>query len=291
MGPPSSGALTVGQILGVLEPYNLAKLDPNSADAWRLIGDATRLAFADRGRYMADSDYVKMPTKGLLKPDYLQSRSRLLKSKTAIEKPTAGEPSWDEAALPRADDISLELPSTTHFSIVDADGNVVSMTSTIENGFGSRLVTNGFLLNNELTDFSFSDERDGKPIANRVEPGKRPRSSMSPTIVMKNGKPILAIGSPGGSRIIPYVAKTLIAHFDWGMDIQQAISSPHLANRFGTYDIEAGTAAEKLAPELEALGYKVKIRSLNSGLHGIDLRNGKLTGGADPRREGIVLGE
>ena len=194
MGPPSSGALTVGQILGLLEPHDLANRSPNDADTWRLIGDASRLAFADRGRYMADIDFVKMPLKGLLKPSYLKSRSRLLAGTAALENAPVGEPEWDETALPLADDDSLELPSTTHFTIVDKAGNVVSMTSTIENGFGSRLMTNGFLLNNELTDFSFSPEKDGKPIANRVEPGKRPRSSMAPTIVMKDGKPILAVG-------------------------------------------------------------------------------------------------
>ncbi|MEP0942981.1 MAG: gamma-glutamyltransferase [Rhizobiaceae bacterium] len=291
MGPPSSGALTVGQILGLLQPYDLSTLGPNNPESWRLIGDASRLAFADRGRYMADSDFVKMPTKGLVKPSYLKTRSALLNGKNALQNIEAGEPEWDETRLPRADDESLELPSTTHFSIVDGAGNAVSMTSTIENGFGSRLMTNGFLLNNELTDFSFRDQRDGKPIANRVEPGKRPRSSMAPTIVLKDDKPVLVIGSPGGSRIIGYVAKTIIAHLDWGMDIQQAISSPHLVNRFGKFDVEAGTAAEDLTTGLKAMGYEVGARSLTSGLHGIAISPEGLQGGADPRREGIVLGQ
>ncbi len=290
MGPPSSGALTVGQILGLLQPYDLAKLGPKSPEAWRLIGDASRLAFADRGRYMADSDFVKMPTKGLLKPGYLKSRSALLNSSAALEEVSAGEPEWDDAEL-WADDESIELPSTSHFSIVDGQGNMVSMTTTIENGFGSRLMTNGFLLNNELTDFSFRDQKDGNPIANRVEPGKRPRSSMSPTIVTKDGEPVLVIGSPGGSRIIGYVAKTIIAHLDWGMDIQQAISSPHLVNRFGKYDLEENTSAVELKPALEALGYETEIRGLTSGLHGIAISASGLEGGADHRREGIVLGE
>ena len=291
MGPPSSGALTVGQILGLLQPYDLSKMGPDNPQSWRLIGDASRLAFADRGRYMADSDFVKMPTKGLLKPGYLKTRSALLNGDKALESVAPGEPEWDETALPRADDESLELPSTTHFSIVDADGNVVSMTSTIENGFGSRLMSNGFLLNNELTDFSFRDKKDGKPIANRVEPGKRPRSSMSPTIVLQGNDPVLVIGSPGGSRIIGYVAKTIIAHLDWGMDIQQAISSPHLVNRFGKFDVEAGTSAENLIEGLTALGFQVGSRNLNSGLHGIAYTEDGLQGGADPRREGIALGE
>lgn len=289
MGPPSSGALTVGQILGLLQSYDLAAMGAEDPQSWRLIGDASRLAFADRGRYMADSDFIKVPTRGLLEPDYVQARSTLLDGSKTLETVEPGEPEWDETHL-WADDESLELPSTTHFSIIDADGNAVSMTSTIENGFGSRLMTNGFLLNNELTDFSFRDQKDGKPIANRVEPGKRPRSSMAPTIVLQDGEPVLIIGSPGGSRIIGYVAKTIIAHLDWGMDIQKAISSPHLVNRFGKFDVEKGTDAEALQPALEALGYEVTVRDLTSGLHGIAITPDGLQGGADHRREGIVLG-
>jgi gamma-glutamyltranspeptidase/glutathione hydrolase len=165
------------------------------------------------------------------------------------------------------------------------------MTTTIENGFGSRLMVRGFLLNNELTDFSFRSHKGGVPVANRVEPGKRPRSSMAPTIVLAGGAPVLAVGSPGGSRIIPYVAKTLIAFLDWGMDVQAAVDMPHLVNRFGTYDLEAGTAAEAFAGQLEALGYKTNVRALNSGLHAIAITPDGLAGGADPRREGVALGE
>lgn len=291
MGPPSSGALTVGQILGLVEAYRLDEYGPDNAESWRLIGDATRLAFADRGLYMADSDFVKMP-KGLLNRGYLWDRSQILITDEALDPAfvTPGEPPMDQAKL-WAPDNSLELPSTSHFSIVDASGNVVSMTTTIENGFGSRLMVGGFLLNNELTDFSFVPEVDGKPVANRIEPGKRPRSSMAPTIILKDGKPVLAVGSPGGSNIIPYVAKTIIAWLDWEMDIQQAISLPHLVNRFGKYDVEAGTAAEALAPALAALGYVVEARDLNSGLHGIEIFADRLEGGADPRREGVALGD
>ncbi len=171
-----------------------------------------------------------------------------------------GAPEWDHARL-LADDESIELPSTSHISIVDAQGNAVSMTTTIENAFGSRLMVRGFLLNNELTDFSFRSHKNGIPIANRVEPGKRPRSSMAPTIVMHDGKPVLVIGSPGGSRIIGYVASAIIAHLDWGgMDVQQAVSMPHLVNRFDTYDLEeGGTWAVELAQPLSALGYEVKL--------------------------------
>ncbi|MCA8930601.1 MAG: gamma-glutamyltransferase, partial [Alphaproteobacteria bacterium] len=181
---------------------------------------------------------------------------------------SAGDPPWKKADL-RIDGFSFEMPSTSHFTIVDNAGNIASMTTSIENAFGSRQMAAGFLLNNQLTDFSFRPQSNGANVANRVEPGKRPRSSMSPTIVLKDGKPVFALGSPGGSAIIPYVATTIIALIDWNMDMQQAISLPHLANRFGRYDIEAGTAAEALAPELEALGYEVSIRDMNSGLHGV----------------------
>ncbi|GAB5432338.1 MAG: gamma-glutamyltransferase [Epibacterium sp.] len=289
MGPPSSGALTVGQILGMLEPYDLAALGPDSPESWRLIGDASRLAFADRGRYMADSDYVPVPTKGLLDPEYLSKRAALLEGDAALETVAPGAPEFDHALI-WADDESIEFPSTSHISIVDQYGNVLSMTTTIENGFGSRLMTNGFLLNNELTDFSFRSHRDGVPIANRLEPGKRPRSSMAPTIVMQDGKPVLAIGSPGGSRIIGYVATAIIGWADWGLDIQDAISLPHAVNRFGTYDLEAGTGAEALEAALTDMGYQVNVRDLTSGLHAIEIDNG-LKGGADPRREGIALGD
>lgn len=292
MGPPSSGALAVGQILGLLEGFEIGALGPDDPESWRLIGDATRLAFADRGRYVADSDFVSMP-KGLLNPDYLKSRAELLRRPTALGEDEArpGEPPWDRAEL-RIDGIEIEMPSTTHFVIVDDAGNVASMTSTIENGFGARLMAAGMLLNNQLTDFSFAPEEGGTAVANRVEGGKRPRSSMAPTIALRDGRPVFALGSPGGSNIIPYVAKTIVALIDWKMDMQRAVSLPHLTNRFGTYDIEAGTAAEALSADLEALGFKVRSVELNSGLHGVTfLEGGSLEGGADPRREGVALGD
>ncbi|MCG7629171.1 gamma-glutamyltransferase [Epibacterium sp. MM17-32] len=288
MGPPSSGALTVGQILGMLEPYDLAALGADNPVSWRLIGDASRLAFADRGRYMADSDFVPMPTKGLVDAEYLAERAKLLQGDTALDSVAPGTPAFDHALI-WADDESIEFPSTSHISIVDQYGNVLSMTTTIENGFGSRLMTNGFLLNNELTDFSFRSHSDGVPIANRLEPGKRPRSSMAPTIVMQDGKPVLAIGSPGGSRIIGYVATAIVGWADWGLNVQQALSLPHAVNRFGTYDLEAGTEAETFEAALTDMGFEVNIRDLNSGLHAIEIGE-SLKGGADPRREGIALG-
>lgn len=291
MGPPSSGAIAIGQILGVLEPFDLAALGPDDPESWRLIGDATRLAFADRERYLADSDFVSIPT-GLLDPAYLKDRSTLLRRPTALgdEEAKAGEPPWNKAEF-RIDGISAEMPSTSHFVIVDAAGNIASVTTSIENAFGSRLMVDGFLLNNQLTDFSFLPAADGHNVANRVEPGKRPRSSMSPTIVLADGKPAFALGSPGGSSIISYVATTLIALIDWKMDIQAAISMPHLVNRFGPYEVEKGTQAEALADDLTALGFTVAIKDLNSGLHAVAWTPAGLVGGADPRREGVALGD
>ncbi|WP_436398072.1 gamma-glutamyltransferase [Roseobacter sp. S98] len=288
MGPPSSGALTVGQILGMLDGYDLSA-GPGDADVRRLIGDASRLAFADRGRYMADSDFVPVPAAGLVDPAYLADRAGELAGDSALSDVSAGAPAFDHA-LNYADDVSIEFPSTSHISIVDAAGNVASMTTTIENGFGSRLMVRGFLLNNELTDFSFRSHREGVPIANRVEPGKRPRSSMAPTIVMKDGAPVLAIGSPGGSRIIGYVAESIIGWLDWGLNVQEAVSVPHAVNRFGTYDVEEGTGAEALTAPLTEMGFEVNARALTSGLHAIAIGE-TLQGGADPRREGIALGD
>ncbi|WP_159952454.1 gamma-glutamyltransferase [Rhizobium sp. 18065] len=292
MGPPSSGAVAIGQILGMLENFDIRALGPDHVQSWRLIGDAQRLAFADRERYLADTDFVPAPVKGLLSKDYLGERARLLDGNKALsdDQVTAGEPTWDHALL-FGRDVALELPSTSHFVIVDREGNVVSMTTTIENGFGSRLMTGGFLLNNELTDFSFRTHNGGLPVANRVEPGKRPRSSMAPTIVMKEGKPVLAIGSPGGSQIIGYVVQALLGYIDWGMPVEEIVAAPHLINRFGKYDIEAGTTAEALADPLTTLGYEVNVTEMTSGLHAVELKADGLVGSADPRREGIAVGE
>ncbi|CAM3123996.1 gamma-glutamyltransferase [Vibrio mytili] len=290
MGPPSSGALTIGQILALTEQYDLKGWGANSIKSWQVLADASLLAFADRGKYMADQDYVPMPTEGLLDKDYLKQRAKLIQVGKALNKVEAGNPPWSHAMNLSMDE-SIELPSTSHFNIVDKQGNVVSMTTTIENAFGSRLMVRGFLLNNELTDFSFRTHINGTPIANRLEPGKRPRSSMAPTIMMKDKKPYMAIGSPGGSRIIGYVAQTIIAHTQWDMNIQQAINQPRLLNRFGTLDIEKGTSAINLQPEMEKMGFTTEIRDLNSGLHAIRITPDGLEGAADPRREGIAIGK
>jgi gamma-glutamyltranspeptidase/glutathione hydrolase len=292
MGPPSSGALAVGQILGTLA-QGPALPPPTDVQAWRRMGDASRLAFADRGRYVADSDFVPVPAQGMLEPAYLQARAGLMVGPQALapEQVQPGQPRFQHS-LNWADDQALELPSTTHISIVDGYGNALSMTSTIENGFGSRVMVRGYLLNNELTDFSFRSHQDGRAIANAVAPGKRPRSSMAPTIVLRQGVPVLILGSPGGSRIIPFVANTLVAMLDWGMGPAQAVAMPHMLNRFGTFELEQGTAAEAMAAPLQALGYEVKIGPLNSGLHVISRTpdgTGWL-GAADPRREGQAMG-
>lgn len=287
MGPPSSGGVAVGQILGLLAPFDLGSLGPNSAEAWRLIGDATRLAFADRGRYLADSDFVPVPVKGLLAPDYLSARSTLLRGEGALPEVAAGTPEFDHA-LNWDEGQDLAQPATSHVSIIDAYGNALAMTSSIENGFGARLMVRGFLLNNQLTDFSFASHEDGLPLANAVAPGKRPRSSMAPTILRRDGAPVLILGSPGGSRIIPYVAKTIVAMVDWGLDPQAALDLAHLVNRFGIYELEDRAAG--LALDLRTLGYEVEISDLTSGLHVIDI-GVRLRGGADPRREGLAYGE
>jgi gamma-glutamyltranspeptidase/glutathione hydrolase len=287
MGPPSSGGVTVGQILGLLRPFDLAALGPDSAEAWRLIGDASRLAFADRGRYLADSDFVPVPVRGLLDAGYLRERAELLRGDDALPEVSPGAPEFDHARdWGRGE--TLAQPATSHISIVDSHGNALSMTASIENAFGSRLMTNGFLLNNQLTDFSFASHEEGRAIANAVAPGKRPRSSMAPTILRRDGAPVLVLGSPGGSAIIGFVARTIIAWADWDMDVQEAVALPHLVNRFGPFDIEP--AAARLIPALDAMGFETRPGALTSGLHAIAI-GARLTGGADPRREGLAFGE
>ena len=292
MPPPTSGGVTVLQILGMLSSFDMGALEPNSTAAIHLIAEASRLAFADRSRFLADADFVDVPVRGLLDSGYLRDRARLIRRETTQGgRAAAGDPPFQKTHIHGAG-TSLEQPSTSHFSIVDAAGNAVSMTSSIESAFGSRLMVRGFLLNNQLTDFSFRPERDGVKVANRVQPGKRPRSSMSPTVVLdKNGKLLMAIGSPGGSTIIGYVTQTIIGVLDWGLDIQAAINLPHAVNRNGATDIEEATSLAGLKRDLEARGHEVRERTMTSGLHGITVEPDGLTGGADPRREGLVVGD
>jgi gamma-glutamyltranspeptidase/glutathione hydrolase len=292
MGPPSSGGLTVAQILGILGQFDLPGMGPGDPRGWHLLNEASKLAFADRNQYMADADFVDVPAAGLIDPDYLKSRADLIRMETSIIPPVnPGRPPGAPSEKPGAD-TQDGRPGTSHISIVDAAGNAVSMTTTIEGAFGSQIMVGGFLLNNELTDFSFLPEKDGQPVANRIAPGKRPRSSMAPTIVFDEaGNLRLVVGSPGGSRIIGYVARTLVAVLDWKLDIQTAIDMGHLVNRNRYTDLESGTGAAALAAPLEALGNRVQVRDMNSGLHGIEVVGGQLRGGADPRREGMARGD
>jgi gamma-glutamyltranspeptidase/glutathione hydrolase len=290
MAPPSSGGIAVLQMLRLLERFDLKALAPESVPAVHLIAEAGRLAFADRDRYVADPDRLAVPTAQLLGETYLQERSGLIQPDHDLGKATAGtlkEQSGWAAPLPQ-----FEPVSTSQISIVDAEGNAVSFTTTIEGPFGSRLFVDGFLLNNELTDFAFKPERDGQPVANRVEPGKRPRSSMAPTMVFdRRGRLILVLGSPGGSSIIPFVAKTLIASLDWGLDPQAAADLPNFGNRNGATELEKGTALEALAPQLQAMGHEVKLTAMTSGLAVIAVTPEGLVGGADSRREGVAVGD
>ena len=293
MPPPSSGGITIAMALGMLEGLNLEKLGPKDPQAWFLIGEASRLAFADRGTYLGDPDFFPVPMRGLLDATYLKARAQTIKLDPpgVIQKVDPGKPTYTFGTLPLPTK-AIELPSTTHLSIVDRKGNVVSMTSSVENVFGSRVMVDGYILNNQLTDFSFKPVVNEIPAANRIAPGKRPLSSMSPTIVLnEKGEFYLAIGSPGGSRIIGYVLKALISHLDWGLEVQESIRNPNLLNRFGTFELESGGWAEKLEKPLQKLGYKTKVRDLNSGQHAIIKKNGTYVGAADWRREGLAIGE
>ncbi len=292
MGPPSSGALTVGQILGLMERSG-APLQRRDTDWLHRFAEAGKLAFADRDRYIADADYVAVPVSGLLDPAYLDRRAALIDPLRAMPAAEAGSPPSRGQLLARVDSDSGERPGTSHISIVDSEGNALSMTTTIETGFGSRLMTGGFLLNNELTDFSAAPEADGHPVANRVEPGKRPRSSMAPTIVLDaDGEPVLVIGSPGGSRIINYVAAATAAILQLGMDVQEAVGMPHAGSRNGPTELEQRPGVENEAEALRQLGHELRIADMNSGLHAIFRgADGRLRGGADPRREGLAVGD
>jgi gamma-glutamyltranspeptidase / glutathione hydrolase len=293
---PSSGGVTVQQMLGILGRFDVAAEAPDATPTLHLLAEAGRLAFADRNLYLGDPDFVDAPVAALLDPGYLDRRAALIDPRRAIRNVTAGEPvqagRWDFSASPRQ-----ELVSTSHFSIVDAWGDAVSMTTSVQAAFGSQLMVGGFILNNQLTDFSFEPTRFGRPVANRAEAGKRPLSSMAPTLVLDGDDRLrLVIGSPGGTRIINYVAQAIVSVLDFGLDVQQAVAAPHLvAQADGAVELEERTVLPDRAEALEALGHRVVPRNLNSGLHGILVEHGDggrvLHGGADPRREGVALGD
>jgi len=289
MAPPSSGGVAVIQLLGQLAPYNLANKAVDSLQTVHLFTQSSRLAFADRNRYIADSDFVNVPVEGLIAPKYMAERAELINSNKDMGKAQAGHP---QGALAQADDLAYELPSTSHISIVDKQGNAISMTTSVEMAFGSAVMVEGFILNNQLTDFSLAPKVNGLDVANRLEPLKRPRSSMAPTMVFNaDGSLKLVVGSPGGSRIINYVAQTILGVLDWQLDPQSAINLPKVTNRNHVTTLEKGTKLVELKAALEDKGHKVIIRDLNSGIHAIEVSKNGLTGGADPRREGKVLGQ
>ena len=292
MGPPTSGTLTLLQMLGMLQPFHVARMAPQSPAALHLFAEASRLAFADRNRYMADSDFVAVPVRGLIDPGYLAERARLIDPARAIQgRAPPGDPPGAHARE-QSDDRAPELPGTSHISIVDAAGNALAMTTTIENAFGSRLMVDGFLLNNELTDFSFVPEEDGKPVANRVQGGKRPRSSMAPLLVFNaSGRLVLTLGSAGGQAIIDDVARSVVAVLDWHEELQAAFDMPNIGNHNGATEIEAGPEARALAIALTARGHEVHVAERSSGLVGIEITARGLQGATDPRRDGAAVGD
>lgn len=306
MPPPSSGGLAVAQTLALLSPFDLGR-GPDAAlriPALHLIAEAQKLAYADRNLYVADPAFVPLPD-GLLDAAYIADRGRAISSTAPMARPAAGSPPRRTGALPGLD-ATIESVGTSHVSIVDAAGNAVSLTTTIEGAFGSRVMAAGFLLNNQLTDFSFRPvDGQGRPIANRVEPGKRPRSTMAPTIVFDRAGNVEAVlGSPGGSRIILYVVKALVAMIDWDLDPQAAAALPNFGSRGGAFEIELDPAFSTdtlirpwlsrptlwYALGLRALGHEIEPDFMTSGLHIIQRRGDRWHGGADPRREGMAAG-
>ena len=289
MPPPSSGGIAILQIMQSLERFDLKSVRPNSTEAVHLLSEAGRLAYADRERYVADDRFVSVPVAGLIDRDYNHRRGELIRREKSMGRADAGEPAGVKTAVTEGE--ALERPGTSHFSIVDRWGNAVSMTTSVESVFGSRLFVHGFFLNNQLTDFSLVPVKDGVAVANAVYPGKRPRSSMAPTMVFNDkGELHSVIGSALGSLIINFVSQTLVATLDWDMDMQAAITLPHYGSRNTPTELEKGTAVEALATALQAMGHETRSFDMPSGLHGIMRTPQGWQGGADPRRDGIALG-
>lgn len=289
MGPPSSGATTVLQMLGLIERFDMKALGPNNPVSWHLIGEAMQLAYADREKWLGDKDFVDVPVAGLIDRAYLARRSAMISPARSLARYEAGTP---PGARPRTAGISSEVPGTTHFVAADGAGNVASMTSTIEGPFGSQLVANGFFLNNELTDFTFTPVKDGAPVANAPAAGKRPLSSMSPTIVYdKRGRVIFAVGSAGGKRIIMHVMKALVGKLDWGLSAADAIALPNIYFGGTALLVEKGTKLDAMQGKLAALGQTVVATDLGSKLNAIERTPSGWRGAADPRSPGNALGE
>jgi gamma-glutamyltranspeptidase/glutathione hydrolase len=296
-GPPlpSSGGITTQQILGILEPFDLSAMRNDPVETIHLFAEASRLAYADRNLYLGDPAFVDVPVDALLRADYLQRRAALIDPDRAMDHVSAGNPRPSTAWRFAAGEFG-ELPSTSHFSIVDKWDDAVSMTTSVQGAFGSQLMVGGFILNNELTDFSFAPERGGMPVANRPESGKHPLSSMTPTLVLDDRNRVrMIVGSPGGTRIISFVAQTIVGVLDGGLNIQDAVAAPHYVDEREPLELEQRTDVLQYADALRKLGHDVAPRSLNSGLHGIVIDytdDGKvLRGGVDPRREGEALGD
>jgi gamma-glutamyltranspeptidase/glutathione hydrolase len=292
---PSSGGITTQQVLGILSHFELPDIATQPVQAIHLFAEANRLAFADRNLYLGDQKFVAAPVAELLDPRYLRQRASLIDVNKAMAMAAPGDP-LPAAAWDYAPGDPSERPSTSHFSIVDASGSAVAMTTSVQGAFGSQLMVGGFILNNQLTDFDYVPQQGGKPVANRVEGGKRPLSSMSPTMLLdERGRLRLAVGSPGGTRIIGFVAQSIVGVVDWGLDAQQAVAAPHFLAEEGPVELEEDTAVAAHRPGLEALGHTVVVNDLNSGLHAIAIeytRRGRvLSAGVDPRREGSALGD
>jgi len=289
MGPPSSGATTVFAILKQIERFDVAGLGARSPEFWHLFGESMRLAYADRDAYLADADYVRVPVQGLMDPAYLAGRSALISADRAMGRVSAGTPPGAPRVAPG---VTAEVPQTSHLSVVDGQGNVASYTSTIEGVWGSGLTVDGYYLNNELTDFSIVPAVNGVPVVNRVEGGKRPRSSMSPTIAYApDGSVRIAVGAAGGPTIIAQVAKVLIGVIDWKLSAAEAIALPNLYLRGDRLLAERGTFLEPMVPELRRRGGNVSAAAITSKLNAVEQVDGRWTGAADPRSEGVALSQ
>ncbi|HEY4077066.1 MAG TPA: gamma-glutamyltransferase [Rhizomicrobium sp.] len=291
MGPPSSGGIAIVQILGMLQRFPSSALQPDTLSEAHLFTQASRLAYADRAKYIADTGFVKVPITGLLDKSYIASRAALIDPAKDMGLAQAGNPPEKHAAY--APQRSPVLHGTSHLTIVDKSGQVIAMTTSVESVFGAEVMVKGFFLNNTLTDFSLDPMLNGLPVANAPAPGKRPLSAMSPTIVFdKKGKFLLSVGSPGGPAIIDYVAQTLIAMLDGGLSPEKAIAMPRQLNLNGPTRLEQSPQNEALAPRLAAMGHTVAVvAGEGSGLHGIKKVKGGYIGGADPRRDGVVIGD